>query len=147
MPSKALKPCSYPGCPNLVEGGRCELHKNESEFKRDPAVQRLYDRKWQARRRVQLSAHPWCEVCLSKGIYTPATDVHHVSPHRGDKELFISSPLMSLCHACHSEITSREVRGMPFESFKEGECRARVVNHGKLNPNTGNPGQEGANAS
>ena len=147
MPSKALKPCGYPGCPNLVESGRCELHRSESEFKRDPAVQRLYDRKWQARRKVQLSAHPWCEVCLSKGIYTPATDVHHVTPHRGDKNIFLTSPLESLCHACHSEVTAREVNGRGVEKFESGGRRARVVIDGKIYPNTGNPGQEGADAS
>lgn len=111
MPSRMLKPCSYPGCNKLVKSGRCEEHQQPQQSQRDPARQRLYGRKWQKRRASHLAAHPWCAHCLSQGIYTPATDVHHVIPHRGDVNIFWSSPLESLCHSCHSKETAREGRG------------------------------------
>ena len=108
LPHSALKPCSYSGCSNLVQHGRCELHPMPNLY-RDAEVQRLYGRRWQARRRVFLAEHPWCEECLRANIYTPATDVHHLVRHGGDVELFNSSPLEALCKACHSKKTLEEV--------------------------------------
>jgi len=103
-----------------VKHGRCELHQSEREFKRDPAVQRLYDRRWQRRRAAHLAAHPWCERCLRGGMYVPATDVHHVLPHRGDPIVFMTSELESLCHSCHSKMTANEVNGRGAEKVLDG---------------------------
>lgn len=113
MPNKPLKPCKYPGCPELVSSGYCAAHEQTRprEYDRDPKRQRLYSTAWKKRRLNHLAKHPWCEECLSKGIYTEATDVHHVIPHRGDVKIFWSSPLQSLCHACHSRITAAEGKG------------------------------------
>lgn len=86
------------------------MHKPEHAY-RNPQRQALYDRKWQARRRIYLSEHPWCSDCLDAGLYTPATDVHHVERHEGDPIKFLSSPLLGLCHACHSKHTLAEVQG------------------------------------
>jgi len=101
MPNAALRPCSYPGCARLVTAGRCELHQVE----RDMEIHRLYDRKWQRIRRLHLAGHPWCEACLRGGLYVPATDVHHLTPHRGNRQVFMTSELESLCHSCHSRET------------------------------------------
>ena len=32
MPFKPLKPCSYPGCPNLTSGTYCDKHAKEAEI-------------------------------------------------------------------------------------------------------------------
>jgi len=109
MPNAALRPCNYPGCARLVKSGRCDLHQGEDQ--RDPERQRLYDRAWQRRRRIHLANHPWCESHLVKGEYEPAVDVHHLVPHRGDRQIFITSPLESLCHSCHSKATKAESQG------------------------------------
>jgi 5-methylcytosine-specific restriction protein A len=109
VPHAALKPCSYPGCSELVRYGRCSKHKT-AQPQRDLQVHRLYDRKWKARRRAHLAEHPWCEDCLEQNLYTEATDVHHENRHRGDAETFLSSPLRSLCHSCHSRRTAAETR-------------------------------------
>lgn len=78
---------------------------------RDQAVQRLYDTvRWEQIRIRQLSNEPWCAACLADGLYTPATDVDHVTPHRGDQEKFFAGPFQSLCHSCHSRKTIREMR-------------------------------------
>jgi hypothetical protein len=46
---------------------------------------------------------------LRASIYTPATDVHHLERHNGNLLLFLTSPLESLCHICHSRKTANEV--------------------------------------
>lgn len=117
MPKAAMKPCSYPGCSELVESGRCLAHSHFRDMEyRDAERQKLYNTfQWRQIRKKQLTAHPWCEKCLSAGIYTPATDVHHLKRHEGNVETFFSSPLQSLCHSCHSSETIQEVneRGIP----------------------------------
>ena len=133
MPRAALKPCKYPGCPELVERGCCEEHaKIRSDMRRgsnvrDPRVHRLYGTKrWQLMRERQLAMQPWCELCLSTGIYTEATDVHHVERHEGDSHKFNNSPLQSLCHPCHSKKTAAEVRGeVGRKSFSLGGTERR----------------------
>lgn len=110
MPRAPMRPCAYPGCSVLVERGRCEKHASEAgSFVRNAAWQRLYDRSWQRRRARHLAASPWCEMCLAEGLYTAATDVHHVVAHRGDRAVFVTSPLQSLCKSCHSKVTAGEM--------------------------------------
>jgi 5-methylcytosine-specific restriction protein A len=124
MPSRMMKPCAVPGCSNLVDRGRCEAHAEVMlpAYRRDAEVHRLYDRRWQERRMRWLAGHPWCEECLRRGLYVPAVDVHHVVRHRGEIETFVTSPLQSLCHACHSQITAREQGGSPLKKFTVGSC-------------------------
>lgn len=122
MPKKALRPCRYPGCPQLVEQGYCDAHAaiaaemRRGAVVRDPEVQKLYNlRIWRKMRKRQLSMQSWCEECLKEGRYTPAEHVHHVGRHQGDMDKFLNSPLMSLCHSCHSRITIQEMKGRGAE--------------------------------
>lgn len=109
MPMHALRPCSYPGCLNLVRAGRCAEHRQPDPY-HDPAIQALYNSaRWQAIRRAQLAMSPWCEECLRANIWTIATDVDHITPHRGDPLKFFAGPFQNLCHACHSRKTAQEV--------------------------------------
>lgn len=115
MPKAALKSCAYPGCQVLVAKGMCAQHAAQVQadparvHPRDAAVHRLYDRRWKRIRMVHLAEHPWCEDCLKEGRYVPAVDVHHEKRHRGDAVTFYTSPLRSLCHACHSRRTVAEI--------------------------------------
>lgn len=110
MPLSAMRPCSYPGCSVLVRSGRCDAHKTPEIDYHDPESQRLYKTaRWQQIRRIQLSKEPWCQECMRQEIYTPATDVDHVKPHRGDPRRFYGGPFQSLCHSCHSRKTAKEV--------------------------------------
>jgi 5-methylcytosine-specific restriction protein A len=111
MPNKPKKPCKYPGCPELVASGYCAAHERPRIVDRDPVRQRLYGRAWQKRRINHLSKHPWCEACMAAERYEAATDVHHTIAHKGNVNLFWSSPLESLCHSCHSRVTASEGRG------------------------------------
>lgn len=109
--------CAVKGCPNLVERGKryCEAHADlEPKIDYDKgrsASERGYDRQWQKARKSYLTRHPLCVECLKQGKYVMATDVDHIKPHRGDKELFWDPDnLQSLCHSCHSKKTNAEDR-------------------------------------
>ncbi len=108
MPLAALKPCSYPGCANLVRSGRCTDHPFIDAHIHEH--QKLYDKtKWDRIRKRQLTREPWCAECLQAGVYTVATIVDHVIPHRGDPVKFYRGPFQSLCKSCHDRKTAREV--------------------------------------
>lgn len=115
MPLSPLKPCLHPGCPELVRSGRCEAHaqqrrEEQERVYRDPESKRLYNSaRWQRLRRIQLAAEPWCDDCLAEGVYTPATDVDHDEPHRGDPVKFFTGKLNSKCKQHHSAKTASEV--------------------------------------
>lgn len=69
----------------------------------------LYGRRWQRARRVFLAEHPLCVHCQREGRVTPATDVDHIEPHRGDEALFWRpGNWQALCHECHSRKTAAE---------------------------------------
>ena len=108
MPRSALKPCTYPGCSTLVEHGRCKKHP--PTFSRDPEVKQLYNsQRWRTLRTRQLASEPWCRLCLVKSLYTAATEVDHITPHRGDADMFFAGPFQSLCESCHSRKTAEEI--------------------------------------
>ena len=56
---------------------------------------------WKAIRENQLADQPLCEWCEKKGIVAAAVAVHHATPHKGDWEMFINGPFVSLCSPCH----------------------------------------------
>ena len=64
----------------------------------------LYGRRWRTRRLAHLRQHPLCASCAEHGLVTAATVAHHTTPHKGDRELFMSSPLESLCAQCHDSL-------------------------------------------
>ena len=60
---------------------------------------------------MQLLKEPFCRSCARQGRRIRATDVDHITPHRGDWALFVNpNNLQSLCHSCHSRKTAAEMR-------------------------------------
>lgn len=112
MPYKPKRPCSYPGCPKLVDGRFCEEHakqefKRYEKYERDPDKAKRYGRRWQRIRDRFIAAHPLCEECKKYGITTVAEEVHHIKPlAQGGSNA--EDNLLSLCKSCHSRITIRE---------------------------------------
>ena len=108
MPRKPLKPCRYPGCPNLCEGQYCEEHKAKASsdydrYVRQPGHAHKYGAAWKSIRDRYAKAHPLCERCLKEGRLTPMEEVHHILPlNRGGTN--DESNLMSVCHSCHERI-------------------------------------------
>ena len=114
MPRKPKVPCMQPGCAELVEPGRkyCDKHRKlHPEVTRAEAKKPYGSSRWQAVRKRYLVAHPLCVSCLAKDppVYSKATVVDHVKPHRGDPKLFWDeSNFQALCVQCHNEKTLTE---------------------------------------
>ena len=111
MPSRPLRPCRHPGCPELTRDGYCETHRAEArtyERHRGSAHSRGYDREWEAFRAQYLKRHPLCVDCMSAVAYEPAREVHHIKKLRDYPKLkYAESNLMGLCHEHHSIRTAR----------------------------------------
>jgi len=111
MPYRPKVPCQHPGCAELVEYGKhyCDRHLPlHPEYTR-PASSRGYSSKWRRISKQYLESHPLCESCRKKGIYTKATVVDHIVPHRGDQKLFWDQTnWQPLCKKCHDKKTFSE---------------------------------------
>lgn len=129
MPMAAPRPCTYPGCNELVRGGgRCARHvsqvRQEQDEQRGSARERGYTRAWEKARAAWLRKHPLCqcdECDDGRKAITPATVVDHRIPHKGDMRLFWdSSNWQSMAQACHNRKTAREDGGFGRERLRPG---------------------------
>lgn len=114
MPSKPKHPCKHPGCSTLIStGSYCPAHlPRGTRERRASAARRGYGKAWQRESRRYLTDHPWCAECRRQGRQTPATEVDHITPHKGDRALFWDREnWQPLCHRCHSAKTAREDGG------------------------------------
>ncbi|PBB84577.1 HNH endonuclease signature motif containing protein [Mesorhizobium sp. WSM3876] len=76
------------------------------------AWQHLYKTaRWRKLREWKLAQDPLCQWCLEEEIVTPATEVHHSLPHKGDLEKFWTGPFVATCKPCHSSRGQIEDRG------------------------------------
>ena len=112
LPYKPLRPCSYPGCPELTSNRYCGAHKKLTEqqynrYHRDPDAYKRYGQAWRRIRAAYIAGHPLCEECKKAGRLTPASEVHHVVA-LADGGTHDANNLMSVCKPCHSSITARE---------------------------------------
>ena len=108
MPRKPKRPCSYSGCPNLTDGRYCEEHekicnRNYEKYKRDPATKKRYGRAWKRIRDKYVMEHPFCELCLERGVLVETEEVHHKLP-LSEGGTHDRANLISLCKSCHSRI-------------------------------------------
>lgn len=107
MPHKPLKPCKYPGCPNLTDVSYCEEHKglvakDYNRYSRSFDHGKKYGQVWKRICDRYAKELPLCERCLKEGRITPMNEVHHIIPvNRGGNE---ESNLMSVCKSCHNKI-------------------------------------------
>lgn len=70
------------------------------------------DRKWRAKRAVQLRHEPLCRICKKLGRVTVATVADHIEPHHGDLGKFWGNELQSLCKCHHDVKTITEDGGL-----------------------------------
>jgi 5-methylcytosine-specific restriction protein A len=84
---------------------------------------------------MQMRIEPTCRFCAAKGITTPAQVADHVTPHRGNSDLFWFGELQSLSWSCHSATKQQlEVSGFSKEIGPDGwpvDCRHPVYAHDK----------------
>lgn len=118
MPKAALKPCAHPSCKKLVHYSNrfCEVHEKANQkavdANRGTAHQRGYTRTWRDAREQYLRLHPLCVACYKLNFITPAKEVDHIVPHKGDMKLFWDQTnWQGLCKPCHSAKTATEDGG------------------------------------
>jgi len=121
MPWAAPRPCGEPGgCRERAEPGssRCREHGRQYDRRRGTAQERGYDKvTWRPLRDAHLRDYPLCggkrsdaypsqaSQCLREGVVTAGRDVHHIVPHKGDRELFLDPRnLETLCQRCHAAV-------------------------------------------
>lgn len=116
--------CIRLGCLNkATDKGRCNRHQtvlaNALPDRVRPIYHNYYSKKeWKQLRRSILITTPLCECCKLYKQATEATDVDHILPHRGDRELFLNTTnLQALCHSCHSSKTGAEGKGV-YKDYK-----------------------------
>ena len=107
-PARRLHPCLEPGCPRLVQAGRCPLHAR-SAWTNSTGVTpaRIRGRKLQRLRKRLFKAHPLCVACQARGRVSIATIRDHVIPLSeggADDE----SNVQALCRACSDVKTHDE---------------------------------------
>lgn len=69
---------------------------------------------------------PLCVMCGQMGKIEAATVVDHITPHKGNKELFYAGPFQSLCALHHNSTKARiehsgvqiggDVNGQPIDN-------------------------------
>lgn len=117
MPRRALATCSQPGCPELVEHGRCDGHRQAAERERGSSAKRGYGKKHRTRFRAGVLARDICCVlCRGDGKWTLATVADHWPLSRRELEergLDADDPEhgRGLCETCHNRETARNQPG------------------------------------
>lgn len=118
MPQRPSTPCKHNRCPKLVSYGNkyCEEHKPLVQFDTRSTKEKGYTSRWRTARSRFLKVNPFCLHCQKQGKLVKATVVDHITPHRGDQDLFWDqSNWQPLCKSCHDRKTQTEDR---FQEFR-----------------------------
>lgn len=90
------------------------IKQHNKAFKREERQKIYQSARWKELRQSKLMQQPLCELCLAKGIVTPAIDVHHIDSfmnYIGIERLakaFDYKNLQSVCKFCHSSLHCHE---------------------------------------
>jgi len=124
MPVKPKRPCSQPGCRELVDKGKCQAHQVKAaeqskievrryDQQRGTAASRGYDSRWAAYSRQYRKEHPLCVDCEARGVLTSVEHgghVDHIVAVSGPDDPLFWEPCnhASRCQSCHSRKTASE---------------------------------------
>ena len=106
MPAHSLRPCTQPGCGELVTHGRCAKHAYQDRS--GPTNPKYLRKAWRELRAAKLRAEPLCKECFALGRVVPAACVDHKD---GNPENDRAENLQSLCLACHARKTATQDGG------------------------------------
>jgi len=96
------RPCSHPKCGNL----NCTRHQAAAwRTTSGPPPPRIRGRQLQRLRMQLFAAHPWCVLCLRRGVKKAATIRDHIIP-LGEGGRDDETNEQGLCHDC-SDIKTR----------------------------------------
>jgi 5-methylcytosine-specific restriction protein A len=115
--------CNSLGCKNpksrynsycMDHGGKDRhLLPAHKSFKRKEFNDMYQTKQWRTQRQIQLSQHPLCAGCLSKGRIAQAQHIDHIFPwSKISPEAFYINLFQSLCQSCHSSKTALEQKGV-----------------------------------
>jgi len=87
---------------------------------------RYHSQRWRKAAKFFLSVNALCVFCERVGRIKPATIVDHITPHRGDDNLFWDQSnwqaLCATCHSRHKQIKEKsgmligcDITGSPFD--------------------------------
>ncbi|MBF0185454.1 MAG: HNH endonuclease [Magnetococcales bacterium] len=113
MPIKPPRPCTHPGCKEVVMvGSRCARHQYQSHAaygqqrrEHDGEAGFYSTSRWRACRAAFLRDNPLCCKCVYP---TPATIVDHVVPIKQGGDRWSTSNMQPLCKPCHDRKTMTE---------------------------------------
>lgn len=112
MPSAAKRQCAQPGCPELVERGRCPKHQAAKhkgiDARRGSSTERGYDTDWRRLRAYVLRNEPLCRECRQNERLEVGVEVDHIIPIGDGGKRLDQSNLQPLCKPCHSRKTMNE---------------------------------------
>ena len=96
------------------------MTRKQRDNRRSDAAQQYHrwykTKEWRDLRANQLRGEPHCRQCLARNVTTLATVCDHITPHRGDRHMFLAGPFQSLCKQCHdSSAQSRDSGGKGFD--------------------------------
>lgn len=118
MPVRMKRPCSYPGCPELVTSGRCDKHKRQEakryDKQRGTAAQRGYTARWQRYTKVFLRQpkNVFCKLQFP-GCANVSQCVDHIDPPDGpdDPRFWDPDNHQGACIHCNSVKGRKKIKG------------------------------------
>ncbi|RSM73462.1 HNH endonuclease [Kibdelosporangium aridum] len=111
MPT-SRKPCSWPGCEELVAKGRCPAHQSKAERQRGSGTDRGSTARWQRFSEWYLATHPLCVGWPTGPCGAKATQPDHIDGcGRNGPRAYDLTNLRPLCKPCHSRRTAHDQPG------------------------------------
>lgn len=101
--------CSHPNCPNYAESGSryCVEHKKRYAPSRDTTSKYedyYHEGRFKKKRKLFLIAHPYCEECKRKGIWTLSNTLHHTHGFCDRATFYDEMWWEAWCKSCHSRL-------------------------------------------
>ena len=128
MATTILRPCTHPGCPNLVGRGPCQDHARARERRRGYAAKRGYGSRHQKQRLIVLARDPICRGCEQ----AESTVDDHIVPIATGGSASDDQNQQGLCVECHGYKTAIEQRDAFFgiRLREEGQKLGEPAPHG-----------------
>lgn len=101
--------CSYPGCRQIVQGGRCNEHRRPAPEERPKVRDPFLDtRAWRDLSTLVAAKDPLCANCKRRGLVVIGTQRDHIVPRKERPDLaLVESNIENLCDRCHAKKTRR----------------------------------------